>query len=74
MQNKPQYADSAATVGIRGVSKVEAGGTVVAGNAIKVDADGQGVAATLPADAALVVGVALSGAAVGQLFTCLIRI
>lgn len=74
LQNKPQYTDMAATVAISGVSKVEAGSSVSAGNAIKVDSDGQGVAATLPTDLALVVGVALAGASTGQLFPCLLRV
>lgn len=62
VQNKVQYTGQAATVGLRGVSKVSAGGAISAGAAIKVDANGQGVAATLPTDAALVVGVALKAA------------
>jgi hypothetical protein len=75
LQNKPQYTDMAATVAIRGVVKVEAGtGGVAAGNAVKVEADGQAVAATLPADAAVVVGVALGAASAGQLFPCLLRL
>lgn len=73
VQNKPQYTGSAATVAIRGVSKVLAGGNVSPGNAIKVDADGAGVAATLPADAALVVGVALSSGADGELVSVLLQ-
>jgi len=74
LQNKPQYTGQAATVGLRGISKVEAGGNVSAGNAIKIKATGQGVAATLPADVALVVGIALSSAADGQIFTCLLQL
>lgn len=74
MQNKPQVTGAAATVAIRGVSLVEAGGTVTAGQAIKVDGSGRGVAATLPADVALVVGVAVGGAAVGQLLPVLLKI
>jgi hypothetical protein len=77
LQNKPQYDTQAATVAIRGVSKVVAGtGGVAAGDAIKVDGtiDGTGVTATLPADAALVVGIALGAASAGALFPCLLRI
>jgi hypothetical protein len=77
LQNKPQYDTQAATVAIRGVTKVVAGtGGVAAGDPIKVDSviDGTGVAATLPADAALVVGIALGAASAGALFPCLLRI
>jgi len=74
LQNKPQVTGAAATVAIRGVSLVEAGGNISAGNAIKVDASGNGVAATLPADAALVVGVAVGSGASGQLVPVLLKI
>lgn len=74
VQNKPQVTGAAATVAIRGISLVEAGGNISAGNAIKVNASGKGVAATLPADAALVVGVAVGGAASGQLVPVLLRL
>jgi hypothetical protein len=75
MQNKPQVTGAAATVAIRGVSLVEAGDTVTAGQAIKVETTtGNGVAASLPSDAALVVGVALGGAAAGQLVPVLLRL
>jgi len=77
VQNKPQYENMAATVAIRGVSKVVAGtGGVSAGDAIKVDGviDGTGITATLPTDAALVVGVALADAGAGELFPCLLRL
>jgi hypothetical protein len=63
LQNKPQMAGAAATVAIRGVSLVEAGGTITAGAAIKV-----------AADAALVVGVAVGGAAAGQLVPVLLKV
>lgn len=75
LQNKPQNTNMAATVAISGVSKVEAGtGGVTAGAAVKVEADGQAVVATLPGDAAVVVGVALAAASAGQLFPCLLRV
>lgn len=74
LQNKPQVTGQAATVALRGVSLVEAGGTITAGAAIKVNASGNGVAATLPADAALVVGVAVGGASSGQLCPVLLKI
>ena len=74
LQNKPQVTGAAATVALRGVSLVEAGGTITAGAAIKVNASGNGVAATLPADAALVVGVAVGGAASGQLCPVLLKV
>ena len=60
LQNKPQYAGQAATVAIRGVSRAKAGAAVTAGSAVKLDASGRVVDATLPTDAAIVVGVALA--------------
>lgn len=74
LQNKPQVTGAAATVAIRGVSLVEAGGNISAGNAIKVDSSGNGVAATLPTDADLVVGVAVGSGASGQLVPVLLKI
>lgn len=74
LQNKPQYTGQAATVAIRGVSRVQAGGTVNAGSAVKVKNTGEAVAATLPADAALVVGVALGSGADGQIIPVLLKV
>jgi len=77
MQNKPQFENQAATVAIRGVTKVAAGtGGVSAGDGIKVDTtiDGTGVTATPGTDAALIVGIALGSASAGALFPCLLRI
>jgi len=75
LQNKPQYVNQPATIGISGVTLVEAGGAITAGNALKVNASGQAVAATLPADAALVVGVALSTVTTAtHLVTALLRV
>lgn len=73
LQNKPQYAGQAATVGLRGVSKVQAGGNVNAGQVVKVKNTGEAVAATLPGDAASVVGVALTSGASGQIISVLLR-
>ena len=41
LQNKPQYSGNAATVGLRGVSKVVGAGAVTAGDAVYSDADGK---------------------------------
>ena len=73
LQNKPQFTGQSATVAIRGVSKVQAGGNVNAGQAVKVKNTGEAVAATLPADAALVVGVAVSSGADGQIISVLLK-
>lgn len=69
LQNKPQNAGNAATVGIRGVSKVVSDVAINAGDAIKVSADGQaaktgagptvGVALTTTANAGELVSVLL---------------
>lgn len=73
MQNKPQIVNQPATVAIQGVSYVQAGGTLVAGDAVKVDSVGRGVAADLPTDAKLVVGIATTGAALGQIASVLLK-
>lgn len=69
LQNKPQNTGNAATVGIRGVSKVVADAAITAGANIKCSADGQ--AAT--AGAGPTVGVALTSAAnAGELVSVLL--
>lgn len=70
MQNKPQKNGAAATVGIRGVSKVVSDVAITAGDEIKVSADGQaaktgtgpvvGVALTTTANAGELVSVLLT--------------
>ena len=45
LQNKPQVPNEAATVGIRGVSKVRVSGPVSAGTQVVSGADGRGAAA-----------------------------
>lgn len=74
VQNKPQETGAAATVAIRGVTLVEAGGNVSAGEAVKTNSSGKAVKATLPTDAALVVGVAVTGGASGKLISVLLRL
>jgi hypothetical protein len=71
LQNKPQVTGAAATVAIRGISLVEAGGSIDAGDAIGVDNDGKGVVA---GDGEAVLGVAVGGAAAGQLVPVLLRL
>lgn len=70
LQNKPQNAGNAATVGIRGVSKVVSDVAITAGDAIQVSADGQaaktgtgpvvGIALTTTANAGELVSVLLT--------------
>lgn len=43
LQNKPQVPSEAATVGIRGVSKVRVSGAIAAGAGVGAAADGRGV-------------------------------
>lgn len=75
LQNKPQVLGMAATVALDGVSLAEAGGTVTAGDGIKVlTTTGKSVTWVAGTDDPdLMVGVAIDGAAAGQLFSCLIR-
>jgi hypothetical protein len=63
LQNKPQVVGQAATVAIRGVSKAIAGAQISAVGPVKLDSSGRVITATLPADGALMVGVALQTAA-----------
>lgn len=63
LQNKPQAAGHPCTVAIAGVSPVYSGAAVADNTAVKIDATGRIVAATIPADAALVVGRTLAAAA-----------
>lgn len=75
LQNKPQTTGSAATVAIRGVSKVVAGGSVNAGDPIKVKSSsvvGTAVAATLPADQEDVVGIAVTSGSTGEVISVLL--
>lgn len=73
-QNKPQKVGEATTVGFTGISMLEAGGTVTAADGIKIDNTGRSVR-WVPGtdDKDLLVAVAISSAAVGQLFSGLIK-
>lgn len=62
LQNKPQVASEAATVGIRGVSKVRVSGAVTAGAAVFAAADGRGTATAGTGSGAAASGVALTSA------------
>jgi len=46
LQNKPQVPNEAATVAIRGVSKVRVAGAIAAGAGVNSGADGRGVSGT----------------------------
>lgn len=74
LSNKPQAVGAPATVDISGVAEVVLGGTVSANTAVKVDANGKAVAATLPADAALVVAVTVQGGVSGDHVPALLRL
>jgi hypothetical protein len=71
MQNKPQITGEAATVAIRGVSKVVCDVAITAGDVIKVSADGQAA----KTGSGPSVGVALSTTTVaGQLVSVLLTL
>lgn len=75
LQNKPQVVGMASTVAMEGISLAEAGGTVAAGDGIKVDSNGRSVTWVAGTDdEGLRVGTAVTAAASGQLFSVLIRI
>lgn len=69
LQNKPQVTGQAATVAIRGVSRVVAGGTVTAGDTVTVANDGEAVTTT---DNELVVGVAVTSGADQEIISVLL--
>src|SRR6266702_7682246 len=74
MQNKPQVTGQAATVSFHGISNVRAGAAITANAALKLDGSGRVIAATLPADVALVVGIAIGSAgAADQLLPVLLK-
>lgn len=58
LQNKPQQPGGAATVAIRGVSKVVAGAAIPAGTIVETDANGHAIART----AGVELGVTLEAA------------
>jgi hypothetical protein len=74
MQNKPQVTGAAVTVAIRGVTLVEAGDTIDAGEAIVIDAGdtGRGVPIGTASAGTVVVGIAVGSGAVGQLVPVLL--
>ena len=70
LQNKPQVTGAAATVAIRGVSFVVAGGTVHAGDSVcPKDTDGTAIAWSA---GKTVAGTALTGGASGELISVLL--
>lgn len=72
LQNKPQHVGNSATVGIRGVTRLMTGtGGLAAGNSVKSDAAGKGIAAsgTDP-----VYAIALKSAVAGSLAPVLLRL
>lgn len=69
LQNKPQVVGHAATVAIFGISMVEAGGAVAAGDVVGPDATGRAVTGGTPA-----AGIAIRPAgAAGDLIPVLLR-
>lgn len=72
LQNKPQTTGSAATVAIRGVSKIVADKAITAGSKVYASADGQ---ATDVATSATFVGIALSASSnAGELVSVLLQL
>lgn len=69
LQNKPDTAGDAATVGFSGVSKVSAGGSITAGQPVASDSAGEAVAA---ATGDIVLGVALKSADDGDIIPVLL--
>lgn len=72
LQNKPQHTGEAATVAISGVSLIQLGATLADGIAVKSNASGNAVAATLGTD--VVLGILTIGGASGSLGSVLLRV
>lgn len=74
LQNKPQVAGEACTVGIRGISKVRVNGPIAAGAVVYLSADGRGTA-TGTAGTTTELGVAVTAAAgANELIAVLLRV
>lgn len=74
VQNKPQATGHAATVAIRGVSKVKVAGAISAGAVVYAAADGRGTATGTPGTTT-VLGIALmASTAANELIPVLLRI
>lgn len=74
LQNKPQVSGEAATVAIRGVSKVRVSGAVAAGAVVYAAADGRGTATGTPGTTTAL-GIALTAAAgANELIPVLLRV
>lgn len=74
LQNKPQVTGAAATVAIRGISLVQAGEDITAGAVIVVDTDGTGVPSGTVGAGTTKVGIAVGGAADGELVPVLLML
>lgn len=59
------------SVQLSGIAKLEAGGTITAGNAITTDSDGKGVKTITVAD--FCIGIALEAASSGEIFSVAIQ-
>jgi hypothetical protein len=70
LQNKPQRVGEAASIAIAGVSLVQAGGTLAAGDKVSADAQGRGIKTT---STNAVLGRVVVGAGVGELAVVLLR-
>jgi hypothetical protein len=73
LENKPQHVGDAASIATGGVTLIQAGtGGLTAGQAVKSDANGKGVAATVGTDRVL--AVCVRSAAAGSLAMCLLQL
>ena len=70
LQNDPAAAGRAATIGINGVTKVSAGGSITAGAAVASDAAGEAVVA---ATGDVILGTALESGSDGEIIAILFQ-
>jgi hypothetical protein len=73
LYDSTESTDTLGEVQIAGTCKVLLGGTVTAGAAVKSDASGAAIAATLGTDDGLVAGIMLEGGAAGELRDMIIK-
>lgn len=74
IQNKPQVASQASTVGIRGISNVMAGDVISAGDVLTSDAEGRAIKLTDDATETAYAVAVQSASAAGHVIPALLRV
>jgi hypothetical protein len=74
LQNKPQVTGEAATVGIRGISKVRVAGAIAAGAIVYAAADGRGTATGTPGTTSVIGRAVTASAGADELIAVLLQV